>query len=204
MTEFGIGTWKTRDGRKAVVESIESGRNLPLVGNIDGKRTQWTEDGGFYFSGYGHDADLIAPWVAPAEYPDADGWIKWYGGECPVLPETIVETRHRGVDNQQFRAGSFWWDHRGKAGDIIAYRVVEPVAEPKAAAFAAEFWMVFLEGGSAPRVKHASFEAAYEEATRLVKQTGCRAWVLEPVSSVATGPLVREGRTPDAMLKARS
>ena len=51
-------------------------------------------------------------------------WIKWEGGECPVPKGTLVEVRiwagEVGVDV----AEAFWWDHRGKTGDIVAYRVV--------------------------------------------------------------------------------
>jgi hypothetical protein len=64
-------------------------------------------------------------------------WIEWKGGECPVSPDTRVHVRMRhllypqdgrGVEmTMTFRAGDIeGWQHEGNAGDIIAYRVVNP------------------------------------------------------------------------------
>jgi len=60
-----------------------------------------------------------------------DGWIEWKGGECPIEPETIVETHYRNGDCDDARpAHRFGWDHWGGdemgAWDIIAYRVIDP------------------------------------------------------------------------------
>lgn len=58
---------------------------------------------------------------------DAEGWIKWAGGECPVDSDAIVEVKYRNPNPYQFnndRAGDFTWSHDGIDGDIIAYRLV--------------------------------------------------------------------------------
>lgn len=59
--------------------------------------------------------------------PDADGWIPWAGGECPVDEKVLVEVRLRSgaaCINQEAKMGADWlWDHDGGPGDIIAYRV---------------------------------------------------------------------------------
>jgi hypothetical protein len=82
----------------------------------------------------------------------AEGWIAWEGGECPVEPSTVVETRHRcgeeytlangpaddGYGRGPWCAGRWhWscWTHGGErdgfscpsgGSDIIAYRLVKP------------------------------------------------------------------------------
>lgn len=69
-----------------------------------------------------------------ATQPDSDGWIEWQGGECPVEPDTLIEPGFRPFSFHQKagfdvgaveRAASFRWNHNGRAGDIIAYRVVQ-------------------------------------------------------------------------------
>jgi len=60
-----------------------------------------------------------------------------------------------------------------------------------------KFWMVFLEGGSAPSHKHESFDSAFAEMERLAKNhRGRKAWVLEAISSVVASDLIYEGDSP--------
>lgn len=60
---------------------------------------------------------------------NADDWIEWDGGECPVDPDTRVDVRFRsGYIEYNDGAGELPWDHGGTfgtAGDIVAYRVCE-------------------------------------------------------------------------------
>jgi len=57
-------------------------------------------------------------------------WIIWNGGDCPVAPDTIVqtqfrsETRYAAEKSFEYRAGIFGWSHSGCDNDIIAYRAV--------------------------------------------------------------------------------
>lgn len=60
----------------------------------------------------------------PAPVADADGWIEWKGGECPVAPERFVEVRFSSLHRQVSHAGYFVWEHRNWSWDIIAYRFV--------------------------------------------------------------------------------
>lgn len=59
----------------------------------------------------------------------------WNGGECPVHPETIIVTWHRGGHSggitQRTKAGKYWWYHRESIGDIIAFKVIKPYVELK-------------------------------------------------------------------------
>ena len=63
---------------------------------------------------------------------DADGWIPWKGGECPVAHSTIVDVRLRNQGEGRAVASNWRWYHetRGnpilEGADIIAYRVVKP------------------------------------------------------------------------------
>lgn len=67
---------------------------------------------------------------------DADGWIEWKGGECPVPPETLVICRllgdHEWKGGCPVKAGSMCWDLKGIL-DIIAYRLHKP-ERPKSTA----------------------------------------------------------------------
>lgn len=64
-----------------------------------------------------------------------DGWIEWGGGECPVDSEVIVEVKFRDPNRCKFNsliAGDFDWSHDGSNGDIIAYRLQQPVIDSRA------------------------------------------------------------------------
>ena len=74
--------------------------------------------------------------------PDADGWIEWKGGECPVDVDALVCCKWRSgkVSISAYHAGLLSWRHNGNAADIIAYRqhkseqakpeLCEPVMNP--------------------------------------------------------------------------
>ena len=57
--------------------------------------------------------------------PDADGWIEWKGGECPVEPSTKISVRYRngGEFHRNITAASQRWSNNGWPADIIAYRL---------------------------------------------------------------------------------
>lgn len=68
-------------------------------------------------------------------YPasDADGWIEWKGGECPVEKGTLVDviwrdgTERAGVKALHLGgAGHQFWVADGMSNDIIAYRLHKP------------------------------------------------------------------------------
>ena len=77
-----------------------------------------------------HIAYVIAKAEAALAEPqaDADGWIPWDGGKCPVSPAMLVEVKLRSGQswlNKDAEKGSFWgWYHGPKKtpDDIIAYR----------------------------------------------------------------------------------
>lgn len=57
---------------------------------------------------------------------EADGWVEWSGGACPVDPDGPVEVELRGGDRMSggWRAGVYRWNHEGESDDIVRYRVV--------------------------------------------------------------------------------
>ena len=57
---------------------------------------------------------------------DADGWIKWEGGECPVDPDAVVDARFDDGGREELEAVtacSIIWQRCGEPCDIIAYRL---------------------------------------------------------------------------------
>ena len=88
---------------------------------------------------------LVKNWhqtiLSRAEYfhlypdPDADGWIEWNGGECPVSKGVIIDVKYRdGEISRNLKAGEMidigtrdsscsYWQHDDCRADIIAYRL---------------------------------------------------------------------------------
>jgi len=55
---------------------------------------------------------------------DADGWIKWDGGECPVSPDCWVAVKYNGGESDHPKpARSLDWKHDYRSYNIIAYRI---------------------------------------------------------------------------------
>lgn len=55
---------------------------------------------------------------------DADGWIKWEGGECPVGPLEGIRVIYRNhCTGSGLAGGAGRWTHDGSSTDIIAYRL---------------------------------------------------------------------------------
>lgn len=76
-----------------------------------------------------------APATAEQSSPDADGWIKWEGGRCPVTPGTLLDVRHRsGFEAMRCRAGMSYatrrhWLDESSDADIIAYRLSKEASQ---------------------------------------------------------------------------
>lgn len=70
--------------------------------------------------------------------PDADGWIEWHGGDCPVAEGTLVDVKFRDgreaystpanvIDNRYSADASHaFWNSDGADNDIVAYRLSQP------------------------------------------------------------------------------
>lgn len=99
--------------------------------------------------------------------PDADGWIEWKGGECPVEVGALIDVKYRDLHVQLgSKVGdrsavemyaTTHWRNSGGAADIIAYRlhkleqskpefcesvmrsIPEPIAKPTIEQLAADY-----------------------------------------------------------------
>lgn len=59
--------------------------------------------------------------------PDADGWIEWHGGECPVDEGVNVDLKWSdGFEPKAAKPRSFRWQHLDSHANIIAYRLHKP------------------------------------------------------------------------------
>jgi hypothetical protein len=96
-------------------------------GDVESVQQQW-EDSSDY-------ADLMEDLEEPGQAPAAalgDGWIAWYGGECPVEPGTAIEVRLREPDHCSASSGydfahptkCAFWRQDGLGNDIVAYRLI--------------------------------------------------------------------------------
>ena len=58
--------------------------------------------------------------------PDADGWIEWKGGECPVGEDDLIDVKFSDGDSF-FGVDSAWdWSYNADICNIIAYRLHKP------------------------------------------------------------------------------
>ena len=79
-----------------------------------------------------YEAALAASKEMLINKPDADGWIAWGGGECPVEDDELVEVRYRdGTIRDAYPAVGYIWtngyhDLETTDSDIIAYRLHKP------------------------------------------------------------------------------
>lgn len=119
---------------------------------------------------------------------DAEGWIEWPGGECPVEKGTLVDVRYRDgqelsalpandIAPSQRDASYAFWRNDENQNDIIAYRLRQPqeVAQDEAT----------------PVIDH--FEGAPEWAT-VATQIGDKKYFLEHHGKGARGLDVTQGR----------
>ncbi|MGL4756312.1 MAG: hypothetical protein ACRCXB_28495 [Aeromonadaceae bacterium] len=74
--------------------------------------------------------DQIVAESAEQSKPDADGWVQWKGGECPVGDRDLVFLKMRYGGMWRFgnpvSAGIMKWGHDGDESDIIAYCLHKP------------------------------------------------------------------------------
>lgn len=104
-------------------------------------------------------------------------WIKWYGGECPVPPNTRVVVKYRnGVLGSVRRADDYYWYHDGGGGDIFEYRIVLEKADFEAAE------QLLRDNGYTvtPPTKPITFEDV-EPLTKAPPE-GTDYWVVQPFS----------------------
>jgi hypothetical protein len=68
--------------------------------------------------------EIALPILEQQERGEGD-WIEWKGvGRPTSTPYQIVEYRTRLGNVSESAAGDLRWNHEGKGGDIIAYRII--------------------------------------------------------------------------------
>jgi len=70
--------------------------------------------------------EVAKPLVDGGAVKSDDGWISWFGGECPVNARELIDYKLRsGEAYNSIIAGNLDWSYDDVAFDIIAYRVVK-------------------------------------------------------------------------------
>lgn len=137
--KFKVGQkWRTRYGDTVLIVEIDPHSTEYPVAGIHESRDEspitqhYTLDGCWLGYGEPDDRDLVEliEDVASEPTPDADGWIKWEGGECPVPGDAQVEVEFDGSTYKVSAGALEWkWLAGGAGGDITRYRVVR-LSEP--------------------------------------------------------------------------
>jgi hypothetical protein len=70
--------------------------------------------------------DIIAYRVIESESEIPEGFVKWEGGECPIIGHPGIEVCRRNGIIASGLTPSNGWQHDGGAMDIIAYRITPP------------------------------------------------------------------------------
>lgn len=142
VTQFPEGaSWAAQDkSHGARSKNVGFYRGLPVKPDAGG--TSWSTSRHDYrgIVGAWIEPDVLIPdWhqtalsreefdyiVAQTEL-DADGWIEWNGGGCPVGGNCEVSVRVRGEGGSARGKAKRWsWGHSGDGSDIIAYRLHKP------------------------------------------------------------------------------
>ena len=63
--------------------------------------------------------------------PDADGWIEWKGGECPVCIDDVVDVMQLDGHTYTARAVNFHWLLKSGSVSVAAYRLHKPDVKPE-------------------------------------------------------------------------
>lgn len=87
------------------------------------ERTNSEQCGALASCAYAMADAMLAAREAGKPKEDGEGWIKWYGGECPVDETAYIEAVLRNEMVTADVAGAYRWDHTGYLGDVVAYRV---------------------------------------------------------------------------------
>ena len=103
------------DVTKGLLEAL---KGLCETGSVPPKPKAWEA---------GRSAIARAEAALAEPQPDADGWIPWAGGECPLADGVWHRVRFRdGYEPAPIENPLDWrWTATGLRSDIIAYRVVK-------------------------------------------------------------------------------
>lgn len=73
-----------------------------------------------------HSTESIVPPKNDKSKPKQNGWISWFGGECPISDPTIrVKYRMQTGEEGIALAKCLRWTRTGRPADVIAYRILD-------------------------------------------------------------------------------
>ena len=106
-------------------------------------------------------------------YPkaDADGWIEWKGGECPVCGDDDVDVVLVGGSTNHGIADEFDWHRDGGPLSVASYRLHKPEAKPE---FCESVMRSIPDPESKPTIEQLAqdYRSAKGHADRLQKEAG--------------------------------
>ena len=111
MTEkkFEIGqSWKTRDGRRAVIGYIEQDDYYPIVAMIGGEVYAFSPKGK-HWNGQDSEHDLIEPWTEPKR---GEFWVNVYPDEV-IAHKSKKEARNNSVTGRLACVHVRWTEGEG-------------------------------------------------------------------------------------------
>jgi hypothetical protein len=114
------------DVTKDLLEAMKRAKGkLVAFKFIPGEANRWEESDEEALAAI--DSAIARAEAALAEpQPEADGWIPWAGGECPVDANVEVIIKDRSGKVWRFGvAGDYDWNHDEEPLDILFYRIVE-------------------------------------------------------------------------------
>lgn len=137
----------------------------------------------------------------PAEpVADADGWIEWGGGECPVSCDDIVDVAFAystdGAKSISAVAKRLRWSKRGLGGDIIAYRLHNPEVKPE---FCESVTRSIPEPSTKPTIEQLA--ADYRNKLDFANRKKLEAEDAKAVAYAALGELVLAGKAIDLVIE---
>ena len=103
--------------------------------------------------------------------PDANGWIEWKGGECPVGEDDLIDVKFSDGDSV-FGVDSDWdWSYDADICNIIAYRLHKPEIKPE---FCESVTRSIPEPEAKPTIEQLAqdYRNAKDYADRLQKEAG--------------------------------
>lgn len=162
-------------------------------------REWWSADGLIAGSRIRHDDAAIKNWhqtiLSREEYyqaypkTDADGWIEWNGGECPVYGDDEVDVVLVGGSTDHGIADEFDWHRDGGPLSVASYRLHKPEVKPE---FCESVMRSIPDPESKPTIEQlvADYRNAKDYALRLQEEAN-DAWT---AAEKAKGELIDAGK----------
>lgn len=117
----------TKDLIEALLKVARMAEDLKKPCGMDPESPQAIRNAQYMNISYAARAAIARAEAALAEpQPDADGWIPWAGGECPLADGVWHRVKFRNGDEcLDDQASSWGWGEAAGGFQIIAYRVVK-------------------------------------------------------------------------------